>query len=79
MRKIISVTWFQHGGHSFGIVITENSEGVKKAWIGVVAGIDPKKDMINIATTGAKFPLTPAMNAININGETLLNPIEVPV
>lgn len=78
MRKIMAVVWYQHSLHSFGIVITQNSVGENKAWIGVVAGVDEIKDMINIANYGAKFPITAARAAINVSGRDLDKPIEIP-
>lgn len=78
MRKAIAVAWFEHSGQSFGIVITENETGDAKAWIGVVAGVDEVKDIINIANYGAKFPLVPAVQVVDSHGQELLNPIEIP-
>ena len=78
MRKIISVAWFEHSGQTFGIVITSrDGEPLNRAYIGVVAGVDEKKDMINIANYGAKFPLEAAMIVVERRGQDLINPIEV--
>ena len=80
MRKILAVVWFQHNRFNFGIVITQNSIGEHKAWIGIAFGINEKIDMINIAENGAKFPLTAARMAINESGKDLhgSDVIEVP-
>lgn len=78
MRKAVAVAWFEHVGHFFGIVITQNSQGEHKAWIGVVAGIDQTKDIINIANYGAKFPLDAARLVINYKGQEIAEPIEIP-
>ncbi|MGZ4063938.1 MAG: hypothetical protein ACXVP0_13270 [Bacteroidia bacterium] len=77
MRRIIAVAWFNHGGHTFGIVITLNSIDEGKAWIGVVAGVDPTKDMINIAQYGSNFPLNAAIMIMKEKGEYLSLPLEV--
>ena len=78
MRSIIAVCWFEHAGHVFGIVVTKNSVEETKAWIGVCAGVDEKKDMVNIANHGAKFPIEAANLVVLRQGEVFDNPIEIP-
>jgi len=77
MRTITQVAWFEHGLHSFGIIITEKANEETKAYIGVVAGIDEHKDMINIAHWGAKFPLQAAEIVMKEKGQKLLTPLEI--
>lgn len=54
--KIVDSFWFSTPLHHFGIVITENEMGVKKARIGMVTGRDQKADEKIIADWGARVP-----------------------
>ncbi len=77
-RSVVQVCWFHHGGHHFGIVICKGGDAEPAAYIGVVAGIDEKKDIINIAQYGAKFPLAAAELAIKEKGSMMFNALEIP-
>lgn len=54
--KIKGVIWFTQGIGCFGIVYGETDVGnERKAYIGKVAGNDPKSDAEHIARTGTKL------------------------
>lgn len=57
MRKILAVEWFTQGQapHHFGIVITENEVGEKKAYIGIADGLEVSTDIQSIADWGCKI------------------------
>lgn len=50
-------------GTNLGIVVTYNGFE-EKAYIGIAAGVDQKKDEENIARIGSKFPLKQAKELI---------------
>ena len=77
-RKILAVAWFEHSGHKIGIIIVQEIDDVKAGYIGVCAGIDEKKDCINIAKYGKIFELDAARRAINTHGRYLIAQIEIP-
>lgn len=62
--KILGSVWFSSIANHFGIVLIKNDAGEEKAYIGVAAGFDQKADEIQIARTGAKFPLKQAKELI---------------
>ena len=78
MRKAISVTWFNHLSYNFGIVITENSIGENKAWIGIGIGNDEIEDIIKIANYGAKFPLEAANILVKERGRGIITFVQIP-
>lgn len=52
--KIIDTFWFSNKDGSYGMVITENEMGVKKARIGKVAGWNQKEDAAYLAAWGGR-------------------------
>jgi hypothetical protein len=52
--KVIDTFWFSNRDGTYGMVITENEVGVKKARIGIVAGVDQKKDADYLAAWGGR-------------------------
>jgi len=52
--KVIDTFWFSNRDGTYGMVITENEAGVKKARIGKVAGVDQKVDADYLAAWGGR-------------------------
>jgi hypothetical protein len=54
--KIIDTFWFTNRDGTYGMVITENEMGIKKARIGIVGGRDQHRDAKFLASWGGRVP-----------------------
>ena len=69
-RKVYGATWFTTHKGTIGIVAFNNGYE-DKAYIGVVAGEDPERDVAELLERGVPFPFEHAVKMTGVGGDII--------
>lgn len=64
--KILYSTWFTSFNLSLGVVVIENEDGVRKAYLGRALGLDQEADENNIVENGCKVHESQLEEVLNL-------------